>query len=63
MAEGFDDMTEMTEMKNKYPEYDDMSYEDLAREDDKLENEDNLPDETTNDTVELDERRKYVKYL
>ena len=62
MAEGFDDI-DMTEMGRRYPEYDDMTYEDLNLEREKLENEDNLLDETIDETVELDKRREYVKYL
>ena len=57
MAEGFDDI-DMTEMRREYPEYDDMSYSDLALECEKLENEENLLDETTDETVELDKRRE-----
>ena len=56
MAEGFDDI-DMTEMRREYPEYDDMSYSDLALEREKLENEENLLDETTDETMELDKRR------
>ena len=50
MAEGFDDI-DMTKMRREYPEYDDMSCRDLALERVKLENEDNLLDGTTDDSL------------
>ena len=53
----------MTEMRREYLEYDDMTYDDLVREDDRLKNEDNLLDETTDKAIELGKRREYVKNL
>ena len=62
MAEALDDL-KMTEMRRKYPEYDDMSYNDFAAEDDKLEAEDNQLNETIDEAIELDIRRDYEKKL
>ena len=53
----------MTEMRREYPEYDDMSHSDLALERERLENEENLLDERTDETVELDKRREYIRIL
>ena len=60
MAEAFDDL-KMTEMRRKYPEYDDMSYDDFAANDDRLEAEHNLLNETIDEAIELDRRREYLK--
>ena len=40
-----------------------MSYSDLALERERLDNEDNLLDETNDETVEFDKRREYVRIL
>ena len=63
MAEGGFGDIDMQKMERKYPEYDDMSYDELTLEDQRLEDKDNLLDVITDETIDRGERRNYLKKL